>query len=254
MTPTSFGTRSPVDALTVIGEAAHGVSPEAIELSFEIHSVALNAAMALQENATKANNIGQALAALGNAETNITTGGIEVLPILQLPNAPLAMPNPFMLQGAFLTSGANAATPMVPAPSENLNLIGYRAVGSIKVAVRNLSRAGEVVDILARAGAIPTGSIRYLLQDEATLERNLLEEAVRRARDKAAVLAAAVGKSTGNPISISEEVTAFQPQQFFGYGQHNPFLMPSAGSTVRPPFISGQLTFCAKVSVVYQLQ
>jgi len=254
MTPTSLGMRSPVEALTVTGEAAHDVSPEVIEFSFEIQSIALSAAIALQENAAKAQHIGQAFAAIGNTETDITTGGVEVVPILQLPNAPLAMPNPLLLHVAFPTPGANAPMPMVPAVSENLNLIGYRAVSSIKVAVRNVSRAGEVVDILTRAGAIPTGSIRYLLQDEATLERTLLEEAVRRARDKATVLAAAVGKSTGNPISISEEVTAFQPQPFFGNGRHNPFLTPPIGGTVRPPFIGGQLTFCAKVSLVYQLQ
>lgn len=254
MTPTSFGTRSFAEGLTVIGEAAHDASPEVIELSFEIHSVALNAATALQENATKARQIGQALGATDNAEAQITTGAVEVMPILQLPNAPPAILNPLLLHGAFSTSAPNAPVPMVPAVSDNPNLIGYRAVSSVKVAVRNVNRAGEVIDILTRAGAVSTGSIRYLLQDESTLERTLLEEAVRRARDKATVLAAAVGKSAGNPISISEEVTALQPQPSFGNGRYNPFLMPSAGVTVRPPFISGQLTFCAKVSVVYQLQ
>ena len=184
----------------------------------------------------------------------VTTGGVEVVPILQLPNPSLMMTsNPLMLlQSAFATSGPNV--PMVPPVSENPNLIGYRAVSSIKVAVRNVSRAGEVVDIVSRAGAIPNGSIRYLLRDEETLERTLLEEAIGRAREKAKVLAAAAGRSTGSPISISEEVTAFQPQQFFGSGRPNPFSMPPAGNTVRPPFLSGQLTFCARVSVVYQLQ
>jgi len=253
MTPTLLGMRPPTEGLTVIGEAAHDVSPEVIELSFDIHSVGLRAAIALQENVTKATHIGQALPVTGLTEANITTGGAEVAPLLQLPNPSLPMtPNPLLLHSAFGTSGPN--TPLVPAISENPNLIGYRAVTSIKVAMRNVSRAGEVVDILSRAGAIPNGGIRYLLQDEETLERALLDEAVRRAREKAKVLAAAVGKSTGSPISISEEVTAFQPQQFFGDGRHNPFSMPPAASSVRPPFINGQLTFAARVSVVYQLQ
>lgn len=162
------------------------------------------------------------------SQCNPVGDSVEVMPILQLPNAPPAILNPLLLHGAFSTSGPNAPVPMAPAVSDNPNLIGYRAVSSVKVAVRNVNRAGEVIDILTRAGAVSTGSIRYLLQDEATLERTLLEEAVRRARDKATVLAAAVGKSAGNPISISEEVTAFQPQQFFGNGRHNPFLTPSA--------------------------
>jgi len=252
MTPTFHGMRLPIEGLTVIGEAVHDVSPEVIELSFDIHSVGLSAAIALQENAAKVNHIGQALSAIGKTETDITTGGVEVVPILQLPNPSLTMPSPFLLQSAFATS--SAGVPMPVAASENPSLVGYRAVNSIKVVVRNVSRAGEVVDIVTRAGAIPNGSIRYLLQDEETLERTLLEKAVRRAREKAVALAAAVGKTTGGPISISEEVMALQPQQSFGNGRHNPFLMPSAGSNVRPPFINGQLTFCARVSVVYQLQ
>jgi uncharacterized protein YggE len=254
MTPTFLGTRPPIEGLTVVGEAAHDVSPEVVELSFDLHSLGLSAAIALQENAAKTKHIGQALSAIGIAETDITTGGVEVVPILQLPNPPLTLLNPLLPHGTFSASGTNAPMPMVPAVSENPYLVGYRANTSIKVAMRNVNRAGEVVDIVTRAGAIPNGSFRYLLQDEEMLERTLLEEAVRRAREKAKVLAAAVGKSTGSPISISEEVMAFQPQQSFGNGWKNPFLTPSGGSTVRPPFINGQLTFCARVSVVYQLQ
>jgi uncharacterized protein YggE len=253
MTPTSLGMRAPVEGLTVVGEAAHEVSPEMIELGFEIHSVGVSAALALQENCAKAKHIEQALATIGKAEADLRAGSVEVIPLLQLPNPPLTiMPNPLLLHSAFATSGANA--PMMPSVSENPNLIGYRAVSSVKIAVRDTNRAGEVIDIVTRAGAIPSGSVRYLLQDEAAIERTLLEEAVRRAREKATVLASAVGKTTGTPISISEEVTAHQAQQAYGNGRYNPFLMPMAGSTIRPPFINGQLTFCARVSVVYALQ
>jgi uncharacterized protein YggE len=253
MTPASLEMRAPVEGLTVVGEAAHDVSPEMIELSFEIHSVGVSAAMALQDNAAKAKHIAQALATFGEGETDVKTGGVEVTPILQLPNPPLTMmPNPLLLQSAFVAAGANA--PMIPPGSESPNLIGYRAVGSVKVAVRNVHRAGEIVDIAMSAGAIPSGSVRFLLQNEAAIERTLLEEAVRRAKEKATVLAAAVGRTTGAPISLSEEVTAYQPQQLYSNGRHNPFLMPTAGMSIRPPFVNGQLTFRARVSVVYQLQ
>jgi len=246
-----MGMRAAVEGLTVVGEAAHDVSPEMIELGFEIHSVGITAAMAVQENVAKAKHIGQALGTIGKSETELKNGNVDVMPILQLPNPPLSMmPNPLQLQSAFVTGSANvAAMPTLP---ESPNLIGYRAVSSIKIALRDANRAGEVVDIVTRAGAITNGSVRLLLQDEAAIERNLLEEAVRRAREKATVLAAAVGKTPGNPISIAEEVTAYQPQQPYGNGRHNTLLM--AGGNLRPPFINGQLTFCARVSVVYALQ
>jgi uncharacterized protein YggE len=245
--------RSVAEGLTVVGEAAREAPPEIVELNFEIHSVGLTAAIALQENAAKAAQIGQALAAIGNALTDMKTGGIEVLPILQLPNPPSPMaPSPFLLRAAFGVLSPSA--PVMPAVTENPSLVGYRAVTSIKVVVRDVNHVGEAVDIAIMSGAIPNGNIRFLLQDEAALERTLLEEAVRRAKEKAAVLATAVGKSTGSPISISEEFTAYQPQQFYGNGRHNTYQMPSAGSNVRLPFLHGQITFCARVNVVYQLQ
>jgi uncharacterized protein YggE len=253
MTATPIALRSAVEGLTVVGMAAREAPPEIVELSFEIHSVGLTAAIALQENATKATYVGQALSAMGNAVTDVKTGGIEVLPIQQLPNPSSAMaPNSLLLPAAFGLLGSTA--PVVTAVSENPSSIGYRAVTSIKVVVRDLNRVGEAVDTAIRAGAIPNGNIRFLLQDEATLERTLLEEAVRRATEKAAVLATAVGRSTGTPISISEEFTAYQPQQFYGNGRHNPYLMPMAGSNVRPALLQGQITFCARVNVVYQFK
>jgi len=247
--------RAPVEGLTVVGEAAHDIAPEMIELGFEIHAVGVSAAMAVQENVAKAKHIGQSLAPLGKAETDIKAGAIEVLPILQLPSPPLALgPNPLLLQSAF--GASSSSLPMMPSTSvfENPNPITFRAVSSIKIAIRDVNRAGEVMDVAIRAGAVPSGSVRFLLQDEAAIERALLEEAVRRAREKATVLAAAVGKTTGSPISISEEITAHQPHLVYANGRQNPFSMPITATAVRPPSINGQLTFSAKVSVVYPLQ
>src|SRR5215813_11782970 len=81
MTPTSQAMRAPVEGLTVVGEAAHDIAPEMIELGFEIHTLGVSAALAVQENVAKAKHIGQALAPMGKAETDIKTGTIEVMPI-----------------------------------------------------------------------------------------------------------------------------------------------------------------------------
>jgi uncharacterized protein YggE len=243
----------PIEGLTVVGEAVHDITPEMIELGFEIHSVGVSAAIAVQENVAKTKHIEQALAPIGKAETAIKTGAIEVTPILQLPNPPIAPgPNALLLQSAFGIFSSSVPMMAPPSLSENPIVLAFRAMSSLKVAIRDAHQAGEVIDIAIRAGAVPSGSVRFLLQDEVAIERVLLEEAVRRAREKAAILAAAVGKTPGAPISISEEVTAYQPQSLYNNGRQNP-LMPPAG-TMRPPFINGQLTFSAKVSVVYSLQ
>ena len=77
MTPTPFGVRSTVEGLTVVGESAREAPPEIVELSFEIHSVGLTAGIALQENTAKATQIGQALAAIGNALTDMSPAALR---------------------------------------------------------------------------------------------------------------------------------------------------------------------------------
>src|SRR5436190_20492315 len=71
MTPTSQPMRVPVEGLTVVGEATHDIAPEMIELGFEIHTVGVSAAMAVQENVAKAKHIEQTLAPTAKAETDI---------------------------------------------------------------------------------------------------------------------------------------------------------------------------------------
>ena len=252
MTPTLAGMRPPVEGLAVVGEATRDAQPDIVELSFDVHSAGLSAAMAFQENAAKVVHIAQALASMGNGQADLKAGGVEVWPILQGPIQQLIPINQPLLPSSLSPSVANNA--VMSASADGPILIGFRAISSIKVAVRDTSRLGEAVDIVTRTGAIPNGTFRFLLQDEAALERTLLEQALHGARQKANTLAAAIGRPMGNPVSVSEEFTAYQPQQIYTDGRQNPFLMATwAGNNLRLPFTSGQLTFCAKVSVVYQL-
>src|SRR5262249_3704943 len=151
---------------------------------FEIYSVGVSAAMAVQEKVAKTKHIEQAPATICKTETAIKTSAIEVSPILQLPSPPKAPgPKALLLQrafGVFSSSVPTSSVPMMaPAPvSENPTLLAFRAVSSIKIAIRDAYQAGDVIDIVIRAGAVPSGGVRFLLQDEAAIERVLLEEAV----------------------------------------------------------------------------
>jgi len=253
MTPTLIGKRPPVEGLAVVGEATRDAQPEIVELSFDVHSAGLSAAIAFQENAKKVMNITQALASMGNGQADLKAGGVEVWPILQGPIQQVTpVPSQPLLLAGFGSSITNPA--VTPASADAPILIGFRASSSIKVAIREANRLGEAVDIVTRTGAIPNGTFRFLVHDEAALERTLLEQALHGARQKANTLAAAVGRNMGNAVSISEEFTAYQPQQIYTNGHQNPFLVATwAGNNLRLPFTSGQLTFSAKVNVVYEL-
>ena len=72
----------------------------------------------------------------------------------------------------------------------------------------------------------------------------------------AEILAAAVGKSVGRPTSIDEDFRVYQPHPVYANGHpQNLSVMPTfPASITRYPFMGGQLTFHASVSVTYHLQ
>jgi uncharacterized protein YggE len=224
MTFMGIAQRQTIEGLTVVGEATRDPLPDIVELGFDVHAAAFSAALAVQEIAAKVTQIGQSLARVADGQVKMQSGGIAVWPLLQ-PLNPQFLPTGAqpLLPAAGLHPGniVSMATPRdIPQP------FGYTAIGSIKIAVQESARLGEILDTVTAAGAVPNGSIRFLVRDEGALRRTLLEDAENEAREKAKILAAGFGKTPGNPISISEEFVA----------------MP------------GPLVFCTRVNVTYQLQ
>jgi uncharacterized protein YggE len=152
-------------------------------------------------------------------------------------------------------SSFGSVAPFIPTHLQSQPSHGYGVTSSVKVSVRDTARLAEVVDTVMGSGANILSSFRFLLHDERTLRRTLLEEAVREARDKAEVLATAVGKSVGKPVSIDEDFRVYQPHPGYAEAYAQPSVtMPFPANITRYPFTVGQLTFHASVSVTYQLQ
>jgi len=255
-TTVPFGLQVPVEGLKVMGEAAREAPPEVIELGFDIHGMGSTAAFALQDCAIRMMQIGQALTSLGIAQTDLQAGPMSVraipMPAASFSSFSGARP---LLHPGFSSMGS--MVPFTPAhPQTHHPLHGFAVTSSVKVSVRDTSRLAEVVDSVMGSGANVLASFRFLLHDERTLRRTLLEEAVREARDKAEVLASAVGRSLGKPTSIEEDFRVYQPYPVYADGLfHHPAVMPTFPANItRYPFTVGQLTFHASVSLTYQLQ
>jgi len=248
------GLQIPVEGLRVIGEAVREAPPEVVELGFEIHGMGLTAAFALQDCVVRTIQMGQALTGIGIPQTDLQAGPMGVR---STPFAPALNPHTPMhplLSAPFSAHGAVA--PLSPVHLQLHQSCGYDATSSVKVSVRELTRLAEVVDAVTGSGSAVLVSIRFLLQDEAKLRRSLFEDAVRQAREKADTLAAAFGKTVGNPISIDEDFRVYQPNPLYadGYSPHLLGVPPFPFNMTRHPFTVGQLAFHASVGVTYQLQ
>jgi len=253
MTSMAFGVRPP-EGITVFGEASREAVPEAVLLFFEIHTAGPTATLAYQENAMKTRQISQAVSSVAAGRSDIQSGGIAVWPVPQasLPVLSLLMArSPLAALPLFGSPGGASMMPAMPTIPEPPAPAMYEAVSSMKVALREPNRVAEVVDVVSKVGSNLAVGIRFLAQEEESVRRSLLEEAVRETRQIADSLAAAVGKTAGSPISICEDFAAYPPLWANGSGVRYGVLPMTAG---RLPLASQLLTYSARVSVTYQIQ
>jgi uncharacterized protein YggE len=88
---------------------------------------------------------------------------------------------------------------------------GFSAHNSVAVRIRDLSRAGAILDAAARAGASDVYGPNLRRSDREGLEAQALKDAVANARARAETLAEAAGVSLGEVTAISEESQADGP-------------------------------------------
>lgn len=238
-----FAPVQPVEGVTVTGEAVRRVSPENAEFLIEITSSAPTAAQALRDNQMKFTQVAQALHSLGVQGHDIQTISQNIAnmytPVMQ-PLPPYGMPQ--IGQNAYPSIGL--AVPMQP----DLQFGSYQSSHVARIQVRDIARAGEMLDAATRAGAMVTGTFRIRTADEANARRSVLEAAGKDARAKAESLAAAAGKELGDAIAISEELIACN-------GTYNAIrnAMPLAFGAGAPQ-AAGELEYYARVSASFRLQ
>jgi uncharacterized protein len=83
---------------------------------------------------------------------------------------------------------------------------GYAATNSVSVRIRELDRAGAVLEAAANAGANQVYGPALTREDREGLEQKALENAVANARKRAGTLANAAGVGVGRVTAIAEAV------------------------------------------------
>lgn len=90
-------------------------------------------------------------------------------------------------------------------------LTGYAARHVVRVTVRDIRRIGTVVDAALGAGAGDVGEIRFVPSKPEELRRMALDQAVRKAREAAAVMAKAAGGTLGALIELTSDLQQDRP-------------------------------------------
>ncbi len=114
----------------------------------------------------------------------------------------------------------------------------------LQVMIRDIDRAGQLLDRLVEAGANEVRGIRFSLQNDKQLALQARELAAADARGKASHLAQLHEARLGKVLRISESgVRAVRPEA----------MMMKAMDTSSSTVSAGELTFAAHLQVIYEL-
>lgn len=131
-----------------------------------------------------------------------------------------------------------------PRTSEDgTTIVGYVASNVVTASLRELGRAGAVVDAAVSAGANTVSGPSLSRTDQDELYRNALRAALADARSKAQVIAAASGVSLGRVLSVVEDGGAPPPVP----------VRSEAQGVVGVPIEPGTQQVQATVTVIYSI-
>jgi uncharacterized protein YggE len=193
--------------ITVQGTASVEVVPDRAELTFGVESQGDTARAALAANAAEIRKVIAALKAAGAVD----------------------------LETQYVS--------LSPRYNERNEAQGFTASNSVSATVRQIARAGAVVDAAVAAGANQVYGPNLSSGDQTELYREALEAAVANARASAQALASASGLALGRVTAIVEGGAAPQPLPFAAADK-----ALEAGST---PIEPGTQQVTAVVSVTF---
>jgi len=126
------------------------------------------------------------------------------------------------------------------------SIVGYSVRNSVNVTVRDLKKAGSIIDAATRSGVNISSSITFGLSNYEEAYNEALKNAVLAAKKKANTIAEALGVKLIEPVSINEG---------YGYSPLSNYVtydMKAAGSAAQTPVQAGSIEITANVSIVYE--
>lgn len=162
---------APVAGITVTGTGRITAVPDIADWSFGVQAEAATASEALESAAGTTRSIVDALRAAGVEQKDLRTEQVSVYP---------------------RTS------------QDGRSVEGFSATSSVSATVRDIGRAGDVVDAAVGAGANQVFGPSLRVSDERSRYQAAVDAAYDDARSRAEAIAAKAGVSLGAPVAIVE--------------------------------------------------
>jgi hypothetical protein len=212
----------PPRTITVTGRAEVKAAPDIMRIAFAVESAEKTAAAAAEDNRKRAQQVSVAVTKLIGDAGRLFTTGYRLSPVYEPPE-----PESRRLR-------------------TEPKIVGYRATNEVLVELRNLARAGELIDVAIGAGANRVSSLSFDLADRTATLRQAITQAGQEARAEAEAVAQSLGVELTRVRTASttpEQVRL--PQQRF---------VEAAAMAAPTPIEAGDVTVSATVQVTYDIE
>ena len=165
----------PARTISVNGEGRVTAPPDMAVISIGVRTDGANAAAALRANSEAMSASIKKLKSLGVADRDIQTSGLSINPRYNYEK--------------------NRSNP---------EIIGYTAANTVTVRLRDLEKAGAVIDQTVQSGANSLGGISFTFSEPQPLYDAARRDAVLQAKARAQLLADAAGVKLGHLLTIQD--------------------------------------------------
>lgn len=203
--------------IVVTGEGEASAAPDMAVISIGVQTEAQTAGEALRQNSADMKATIDKLKKLGVADRDIQTSGLSVNPRYNYENN-----------------------------RQNPEVIGFTASNNVTVRLRDISKAGSIIDKAVQSGANSLGGVTFSFSDPAPLMDDARRDAVAKAKAKAKLLTDAAGVRLGKLINIQEGYAAApQPKMY---------AMRTEAASADVPMEAGESSVSVSVSLTYEIE
>ncbi|MEE4021607.1 SIMPL domain-containing protein [Gordonia sp. PKS22-38] len=203
--------------VTVVGNGEVTGTPDTLRADIGVEATADDVSSALNESSTQVSAVTDAVVEAGVAREDIQTQQVDLSP--QYAN---------------------------PAPGSTREISGYQATNTIRVTIRDIATASDVLAAAATAGGDNTriSNVAFAIDDDSELMKQAREAAFTDARGRADQYASLSGDSLGDVQTINEQTS----------GQEQPTTVQRDSVAAAPvPIEPGQQTLTFSVTVTFEL-
>lgn len=132
-------------------------------------------------------------------------------------------------------------------------LIGYEVTQTLTLKIRDLNKIGEVIAKTTEQGANQIGNIAFTIDDEFALKNQARELAIKKAKEKAQLIANQSGIKLGAIKNVTEN---FEPNVYPMYAnvKMDTMMSEASESLASPDIQSGQNEIKVDVTISYEVK